>query len=214
MYVEIVQLIKVIYLGSYSITNQHLSGSDHWTIGTIFTSLVEEPQLSDGLIHEYRHNFLNCILAMKDIFKPSAKQPKIYFSPWRPDPRPEIGVFHAIFVFASVTEYYFRICKNNIPEFDKEEMRFRLILETTRTLIAINELNSFSELNEFGLNLLRTIHIQELFAKLEIKPNERVRVFDYITNEYEIWKDKWKINSQGDIYNFLKSIYIYKNENI
>lgn len=202
---EMAQFVRVIVPASFTTSEVHISGSDHQTIGTIFTSLADEPQLSDGLIHEYRHNLLHCIMKTEPLFRDNCEKPALYFSPWRPDPRPAHGIFHAIFVFCSVSEYYLRIIRLKLPEFDPEEMRFRLALESTRTLIAIRELNAQSELNEAGQALLNALHqyIKTIYQQQETSLSTIKKVHSCISSELAAWTRQWNLKPQGNVEKFL-----------
>jgi hypothetical protein len=72
-----------------------------WTItrlpGTVFTDHVGDPVvLARDLIHEAGHNWLNVILAAREVTIPDSPE---LFSPWKNQPRPPFGFLHACWAF-------------------------------------------------------------------------------------------------------------------
>ena len=71
---------------------------------SIFTASPHPLVLADDLIHEFHHNRL---FALEEKFAfltedLSQSRPTTFYSPWRDDPRPIYGLFHAAFVFERV----------------------------------------------------------------------------------------------------------------
>ena len=60
--------------------------------------------LAEALVHEYYHNELWWAMTIGPFWK-AADEPKLY-SPWRTDPRPLVGVFHGIYVFTGLLEFF------------------------------------------------------------------------------------------------------------
>ena len=61
--------------------------------------------LAATLIHEARHNELNLIQEVAS-FIHTDDDPAVHYSPWRPDPRPAVGILHAVFAFTAVAEFW------------------------------------------------------------------------------------------------------------
>lgn len=63
--------------------------------------------LAEAVVHELYHNVLNMVMATEEVFK-AGDAAELYYSPWRDDPRPLFGLFHALYVFSGVTDLYAR----------------------------------------------------------------------------------------------------------
>lgn len=80
------------------------SNRDFW--GAIMCSYHPGVTLAEVLAHEYRHNILNAILEFDTIIDESSEQGAIFYSPWRTDRRPLIGLLHAMYSFMEVVGFY------------------------------------------------------------------------------------------------------------
>lgn len=76
--------------------------------GTFVTSAVVNPlTLADDLIHETYHNRLFALEEQVRFFEhDDARRDARHYSPWRDDPRPLFGVFHAFYVFTRVLRFW------------------------------------------------------------------------------------------------------------
>jgi len=69
--------------------------------GVIFLSRSRSPtRLAEAIVHEYGHSQLYWLADLDRLVIPGGGA--LYYSPWRPDPRPLIGLFHAMYVFENV----------------------------------------------------------------------------------------------------------------
>jgi HEXXH motif-containing protein len=76
--------------------------------GVMFLSEAIDPAiLAEAIVHEFYHTVLHVVTETEDVFGTVDPQQKFY-SPWRDDPRPLPGLFHAIYVFSGVVEFYAR----------------------------------------------------------------------------------------------------------
>ena len=86
-----------------------VSFSDNTVPGALFVSVMQRDQLidaydlADSLIHEYRHQKLYLLEQKWPVVEPSSIK---VTSPWREDPRPPSGLFHAIFVFVELRRFW------------------------------------------------------------------------------------------------------------
>ncbi|MEV6347540.1 HEXXH motif domain-containing protein [Actinoplanes sp. NPDC051851] len=72
-------------------------------LGTLAATTPEDGiSLALTLVHEWSHSLLNGLLEFTVLSEPGS--PATYFAPWRPDPRPLLGVLHGTFAFLAVTE--------------------------------------------------------------------------------------------------------------
>jgi HEXXH motif-containing protein len=76
--------------------------------GTFVTSPVGNPlALADDIIHETYHNRLFALEEQGRFFEgDDARRDARHYSPWRHDPRPLFGVFHAFYVFIRVLRFW------------------------------------------------------------------------------------------------------------
>ncbi len=82
----------------------HNSFSASTLFGVIFLSdAYDDFRLAEAIVHEYHHNELFCLMAGETLFVED--QQELYYSPWRTDPRPLTGLFHAIYVFSNVLTF-------------------------------------------------------------------------------------------------------------
>ena len=109
---------------------------------------------AEVLIHEFGHNIFNELLARDGVVKRSLSSDEVLYSPWREDPRPVLGLFHATFVFERVCQFYARYSAAN-PLNEDALYRFRLLLACTR--IAARSLQASDAYEPFGVDLIAGI---------------------------------------------------------
>lgn len=86
-----------------------VSFSDNSVPGALYVSayrsgaLIDPYDLADSLIHEYRHQKLYLLERVGPMV--GATGAKVA-SPWRDDPRPPSGLFHALFVFVELKRFW------------------------------------------------------------------------------------------------------------
>ena len=78
--------------------------------------------LAEDFIHEFYHNRLFCIEERGAFFEgqgDGAEPVDSYYSPWRYDPRPLQGLFHALYVFTGVCRYWLSVFGD--PQLDGQD---------------------------------------------------------------------------------------------
>jgi uncharacterized protein len=89
--------------------DKSVSFSDNSVPGALYVSLrrgagwVSPYDLADSLIHEHRHQKLYLLQAASPLIAIDAP---LVQSPWREDRRPPSGLFHAVFVFYGLLNYW------------------------------------------------------------------------------------------------------------
>jgi HEXXH motif-containing protein len=83
-----------------SFTAQRLIGGMFLSGGYRFMPLLE------AIVHEYHHTELYIVMATQQVI--GEVKPRLYYSPWRDDARPLLGLFHALHVFSQIDEFYGR----------------------------------------------------------------------------------------------------------
>jgi hypothetical protein len=77
--------------------------------------------LAEALVHEFYHNQLWWAMSIESHIN-ERDEPRLY-SPWRNDPRPLIGLYHGIYVFTGLLEF-FKAGENN-PNLRNHRSHFR-----------------------------------------------------------------------------------------
>ncbi|POX48910.1 HEXXH motif domain-containing protein [Streptomyces sp. Ru71] len=84
-----------------------VSGSSAETFGCLALSL---PRTAAGfavtVAHEMQHNKFAALLHLFDLFHPGG--PERFYAPWRPDPRPLLGLFHGAYAHLGVARFWNR----------------------------------------------------------------------------------------------------------
>jgi HEXXH motif-containing protein len=82
----------------------HNSFTASTLLGVIFLSdAYSSLRLAEAMVHEYHHNQLYALMAGEELFDDA--DGAIRYSPWRDDPRPLTGLFHALYVFTNVWHF-------------------------------------------------------------------------------------------------------------
>ena len=137
------------YINTYVILHAHsiISGSSSHLLKSIYVRTFKEKDecslilTCDGIIHEAAHMHLH-FLSMYDPLVLNTLENK-FTSPFRKDPRPMIGVFHAYFVMfrlilALQSESIRTTFKKSLDEVDALLFRYQTRFLDTRELIAKN----------------------------------------------------------------------------
>lgn len=137
-----------------------VSFSDNTTPGALYLcirvggGLIDPYLLADSLIHEHRHQKL--YLLQREVPLVEEDKPLVP-SPWREDLRPPSGLFHAVFVFVHLSEYWQHLADHGVTS----KLRTR----------ARDELTIIRERIEAALPTLKgtplTTRGRELLARLE-----------------------------------------------
>jgi HEXXH motif-containing protein len=80
--------------------------------------------LAEAVIHEFYHTVLNLVTATEPVYEQGNTDDRFY-SPWRDDPRPLHGLFHAIYVFSGVARFYALARKALAETVHEETVRLR-----------------------------------------------------------------------------------------
>ncbi|TLS44133.1 HEXXH motif domain-containing protein [Streptomyces montanus] len=85
----------------------NVSGSSAETFGCMALSL---PRSATGfavtMAHEIQHNKFAALLHLFDLFEPGGRER--FYAPWRPDPRPLLGLFHGAYAHLGVARFWDR----------------------------------------------------------------------------------------------------------
>jgi HEXXH motif-containing protein len=204
MYDELSANVRAIVPTSIGVSEHHSTGSDNTAGAAISTTLVPEPWFTEGIIHEHRHDLLNSLSLLDDLFGAGATGEAKFYSPWRPEPRPVVGLLHAIYVFTAVAEFYTRLLTvgGGSLELMREEIVEALGLQVLNLFNGLEELQRGASFSPFG---------RELFAALtqqsERLQGEAMRLGAFRSDEpenkaiahYETWCRAWGLRSDTDV---------------
>lgn len=154
---------------------------------TIFLSvkLLEETDLhvSECLIHEASHCKLNIIQDTRLLF--TSEHNKLeYYSPWRKDLRPLIGLIHGSFISNDLVDFYHELIQNENEYRDEAIDKINILIH--QVLIAYDEINK-EFLTEYGTVLLSSIRENVIDKASSIGINLNV-----LPQQVKSHKDKWK----------------------
>lgn len=85
----------------------HRSFSSPDLLRAVFMSMNGKTwQLAEAIVHEFSHTELNTYSCLGPL---TSDSDTLFYSPWRPDPRPMNGLLHALFVFCEVWLFLERV---------------------------------------------------------------------------------------------------------
>jgi uncharacterized protein len=140
-----------------------VSFSDNSTPGALYVGavvggrLIDPYLLADSIIHEHRHQKL--YLLQREVPLLEVDAPLVH-SPWREDLRPPSGLFHAVFVFVHLHEYWEHLAANGPSAEIRERARGELGLIRERVEAALPILRG-TRLTRSGAELVD--HLEGVF---------------------------------------------------
>ncbi len=173
-YKQFTEMIRYIALKNMK-TGDYTNLSHSELPGTFVASMVNNPyMLAETFIHELHHNRLFFVEEKGPFFGTEKVHPLNvleFYSPWRNDLRSLHGIFHAVYVYIPVTEYWLSI----IGADDTDEMLAdfawqRLIIMILQLRIGLLQLQSFAELTDYGRAVLENMF--QPVSKMERKIEE------------------------------------------
>lgn len=85
--------------------------------GVVFLSRCRSrARLAEAIVHEHGHGELYTLANLDPLVRPDAEG--VYYSPWRNDPRPLNGLFHALYVFEKVAGFLQQLSRNGTEALD------------------------------------------------------------------------------------------------
>jgi uncharacterized protein len=136
-----------------------VSFSDNTTPGALYLcirvggGLIDPYLLADSIIHEHRHQKL--YLLQREVPLVEQDRPLVP-SPWREDLRPPSGLFHAVFVFVHLSEYWRNLAESDSTTDIKKRARGELELIEGRIESALPTLKA-TKLSSYGFQLLELL---------------------------------------------------------
>lgn len=122
--------------------------------GVLFLSeALDDLVLAEAVVHEFGHTELNTLMDTQSLIHEDSLEK--YYSPWRKDPRPLVGLFHAIYVFSQVANFLITIEKLSLVT-KKHDLKERILLICYRLKIAIYQV-PYKKLTPIGRNIIELI---------------------------------------------------------
>ena len=148
---ELLMSLRAIVPVRSAAVNVHASASFREASGLIALSWTPDASVMvEALVHEYHHQKLNALLNLDPlIVGPSTEA--IYYSPWRDDARPLLGVLHGAYAFQAVLQFWKSLFAADIPLLQEARIRQRMYLLKGQVRSALNTLRAealFSPLGE------------------------------------------------------------------
>ena len=129
-------------------------------------------QLAEDIIHESFHNRLYAIEETSDFFhndRIHSTNENRFYSPWRNDPRPLYGVFHAVYVFSRVQQFWLNVLRASCtPEAQREFAAQRCGTLNLQLVRGLAELEANAEFTPLGQKIFSTLKQDIKEMELEI----------------------------------------------
>jgi HEXXH motif-containing protein len=131
-------------------SNWHSSGSFGEAPGLIALSLdLDVPVMVEALVHEYHHQKLNALLNLDSLIVGPTHEP-IYFSPWRREPRPLIGLLHGIYTFQAVAGFWIKALESRHLDSFETPIRTRVAAITKQLNDAVETVKEHAMWSDLG----------------------------------------------------------------
>ncbi|MGC9537789.1 HEXXH motif domain-containing protein [Streptomyces sp. UG1] len=135
---------------------QVASASSLDAYGAITLSLpYDEVQTAAVLVHEMRHQQLNALLSLVALVRVADDGPagagerRLYYAPWRSDPRPVHGLLHGVFAFAGVARFW-RVHRRQVTGTEAQRASFEFAVLREQLREAVDALATAEDLTEAG----------------------------------------------------------------
>lgn len=149
----------------------------------------DTPVLAEALVHEYHHGKLNTLLAADPlILGPTGEA--LYYSPWRPDPRPLLGVLHGAFVFHAILDFWAKFLDAQIPLLYDVRLRQRICLVCRQTQVALKTLTAEAELSPCGSVLVQ--HLLERVNRFDDRFSADRVILQRVEQSMRSHREQWQ----------------------
>jgi HEXXH motif-containing protein len=122
------------------------------------SAILSEPhdaaQFAVTLIHEFQHSVLNGVRHLVDLV--SGDDPATGYAPWRDDPRPVGALFHGVFAFTAVAEFW-SVHRNRVSGSDADLAHFEFALWRYQTTAVLRKIRGHQALTVVGKRFLNGI---------------------------------------------------------
>jgi hypothetical protein len=153
--------------------------------------------MSEAIVHEYHHQKLNALMEITTLMTGSYKK-AIFYSPWRSDPRPLIGILHGTFVFHAVFLYLKDICGNGLKIQNLPQVHQRMHFVYNQILVAIRTLLNATELTEIGKIFVEGIDNSLKFHSgdlPQVEPHIHQQIIATLQQHHDVWLANYSNNN-------------------
>ncbi|WP_326729826.1 aKG-HExxH-type peptide beta-hydroxylase [Streptomyces phaeochromogenes] len=174
---------------------QVASASSLDAFGMVTLSLPhDETQTAAVLVHETRHQQLNALLSLVELVRTpenpggESRGRRLYYAPWRSDPRPARGLLHGVFAFAGVGRFW-RTHRRHVTgaESGRADFEFAVLREQLREAVA--ELLTGEELTEQGRLFVGEIaHLVAMWQDDEVTAGPAALARHYCALRRAVWR--------------------------
>ena len=136
------------------------SSSPTEVIGLVFLPAVRDYfDVAECLVHESMHQKLYHCEEGARLLDGDAADDEIYYSPWRPDPRPLRMLIHGAFVFTAVAEFWSMLDANDLCEGEKKRSLFNQHYRLIQARTALDIIEKHSKLTSFGEKIMHAMRL-------------------------------------------------------
>lgn len=167
-----------------------VSGSSAETFGCVAMSL---PNSGTGfavtLTHEMQHNKFAALLHLFDLFDTAA--PELYYAPWRPDPRPLLGLFHGAYAHLGVAQFWNRRREADPHTAQRAAAHAHFARWRTATREATTTILASGHLTPLGHHFAtRMLHTADALCALPVPAEARRRALGAARAHRSTWTDR------------------------
>ncbi|MFD5316869.1 HEXXH motif domain-containing protein [Streptomyces sp. NPDC127098] len=144
--------------------------------GVVLTMPADPVQLAETLVHEFQHMRLNAMLDTTEFLERPVARDALFYAPWRNDPRPLEGVFHGIFAFFGVTEFWLHVSRSAGDERSLRRARFELAYWRIQTWDTFTALRTHRRFTADGRRFLREMSEGAVEWRREPVPTDVVQL--------------------------------------
>ncbi|MEV0442621.1 HEXXH motif-containing putative peptide modification protein [Streptomyces spectabilis] len=170
------------------------SASSPEAFGAVMLSLPDdEKQTAAVLVHETRHQQLNVVLALVPLVHapgagPSGAGERLYYAPWRSDPRPAQGLLHGAYAFSGVARFW-RGHRDAVTGAEAARAAFEFAVFREQVEEAVAALRTGGDLTEAGDLFVAEIAAgTEGWRKEEVLPGPARLAAHYCALRRAVWR--------------------------
>lgn len=124
------------------------SGAARHAYGSVGLALpADGPTMASLLIHEFQHVKLGALLDVYDFF--DLDDQRLYYAPWREDPRPLEGLYQGTYAHLAVTDYW-RVRRHDAPDGQRDAAEANFARWRLHTAEAVDVLLGSGSLTHAG----------------------------------------------------------------
>ncbi|MFC8675861.1 FxsB family cyclophane-forming radical SAM/SPASM peptide maturase [Streptomyces griseorubiginosus] len=135
-----------------STADADISSAARDAFGAVAIARPGSPQtLACLLVHEFQHVKLGAVLDVADLYDPSCE--RLFYAPWRPDPRPLEGLLQGTYAHIAVVDYW-RARRRTAPGAEARDAEVRFARWREQTAEAVDTLIGSGALTDLGMRFV------------------------------------------------------------